>query len=287
MSATHLVVKNFEKFQHYRNRNPPWIKLYGDVLVDLAFLELPEAAQAQLVKLWVLASQLGHPLPNQPKFLAGKIGTKGRFYLDAIIASGFLIPCNQNASDFASEADSTSLAMALANPEHFATPPVRARFQSSELEATTAALERPEFLECSPVALAVWCNSAIAEKWGEQPSPLTQANAVQLSDVLVAAGVGPRIARLSIYRQCRESRKPHPPRAVNYFRPGIEDDWQAELTRRATAASGETPPPMLEEFASSNGAHSDSNRNGAPRQRRAMTPGEATHAAALRAVEDL
>lgn len=95
----HLAIKNFALYQHYRNRNPPWIKLYGDVLSDAAFLQMPEAAQAQLVKLWILASQLGHPLPNNPKLLAGRIGTTGRFHLAVMIAAGFIIPCEQGASE--------------------------------------------------------------------------------------------------------------------------------------------------------------------------------------------
>lgn len=94
----YLAVKDFAKFQHYRDRNPPWIKLYGTLLSDAAFLQMPEAAQAQLIKLWILASQLGHPLPNNPKLLAGRIGALGRFYLTTLIDAGFIIPTEQNAS---------------------------------------------------------------------------------------------------------------------------------------------------------------------------------------------
>lgn len=104
----YLAVKDFRRFQHYKHRNPIWIKLYASILHDPAFLRLPEVAQAQLVKLWVLASQAGDPLPNDAKFLARAIGTS-RVQLDALIASGFLIPtdnasgslevCAQNASN--------------------------------------------------------------------------------------------------------------------------------------------------------------------------------------------
>jgi hypothetical protein len=275
MSATHLVVKNFERFQHYRDRNPPWIKLYGDVLVDLAFLKLPEAAQAQLMKLWILASQLGHPLPNDPKFLAGKIGTKGRFYLSEIIAAGFIIP-----TDFASNGDSSALADPLAKSSENATRPVRARFQSSELEATTADFTNAEFSEITPTALAVWSNVAIAERWGEQPSPFTAAGAVQLADALMAQAANAQVVRLSIYRQCRESKRTHPPRAVNYFRPGIEDDLASAAARRTQVASGETPPPKV----TTNGKH-----NQRAHSATAATPGDRSYAeadAAFAALEE-
>lgn len=123
MSAKFLAVKGFATFQHYRDRNPPWIKLYGTLLSDAAFLQMPEAAQAQLVKLWILASQLGHPLPNNPKLLAGKIGTVGRFHLPNLIDAGFLIPCNDPASEPDSDPrdeSGESASNALAEREHIA-----------------------------------------------------------------------------------------------------------------------------------------------------------------------
>lgn len=139
--ASHLAVKGFATFQHYHNRNPPWIKLYGTILSDVAFLQLPEAAQAQLVKLWVLASQFGHPLPNEPRLLAGRIGTKGQFHLAALIEAGFLIPCEQNASSVASNGASKPLAESGQNAS--STPArtrVRARAESGERRARE---ERP------------------------------------------------------------------------------------------------------------------------------------------------
>jgi DNA-binding NarL/FixJ family response regulator len=30
-------VKNFERFQHYKDRSPPWIKLYNELLDDYEF----------------------------------------------------------------------------------------------------------------------------------------------------------------------------------------------------------------------------------------------------------
>lgn len=101
----YLAIKNFRKHQHYHHRGAPWIKLYASILNDGAFLQLPEAAQSQIVKLWVLASQMGHPLPNDPKLLAGKIGTTGRFHLAAIIAAGFLVPCDDAGEPLLAESE--------------------------------------------------------------------------------------------------------------------------------------------------------------------------------------
>ncbi len=107
-----LAVKNFERFQHYKDRAPIWIKLYTSVLRDAAFLNLPEAGQAQLVKLWVLASQVGNPLPNDPKFLGRSIFARGVLRLDPLIEAGFLIPCDSNTLDADYQRASTALARA-------------------------------------------------------------------------------------------------------------------------------------------------------------------------------
>lgn len=110
MPSRFLAVKGFRKFQHYRDRDPVWIKLYTNLLIDAAFLQLPEVAQAQLMKLWILASQLGNPLPNNPKLLAGKIGTSGKFHLAAIIDAGFLIATDDPSEESASESGKILLA---------------------------------------------------------------------------------------------------------------------------------------------------------------------------------
>lgn len=102
MAEKFLAIKSYWTHQHYHKRGAPWIKLYASVLADATFVQMPEAAQAQLMKLWVLASQFGHPLPNKPKLLAGKIGTTGKFHLATLIDAGFIIPCDENASKDAS-----------------------------------------------------------------------------------------------------------------------------------------------------------------------------------------
>jgi hypothetical protein len=93
----YLEIKDWSKHQHYKDRRPPWIKLYGALLDDPDFLVLAEPAQAQLMKLWLLASRMGHPLPNDPEMLARKVNTK-RLLLPALLASGFVKFCYQDAS---------------------------------------------------------------------------------------------------------------------------------------------------------------------------------------------
>ena len=52
-----LIPKNWVKFQHYKDRNPPWIKLHRDLLIDKEFMRLPLASKALAPMLWLLASE--------------------------------------------------------------------------------------------------------------------------------------------------------------------------------------------------------------------------------------
>lgn len=52
-----MQIKNWKRFQHFKDRKPPWIKLYRDLLDDLAWHELPAEAAKTLVMLWLIASE--------------------------------------------------------------------------------------------------------------------------------------------------------------------------------------------------------------------------------------
>lgn len=50
-------IKHWRKFQHFKDRRPPWIKLYRDLLDDRDWHLLEPAAAKFLVNLWLLASE--------------------------------------------------------------------------------------------------------------------------------------------------------------------------------------------------------------------------------------
>ena len=52
-----MRIKNWKKFQHFRDRKPPWVKLYRDLLDDLEWHELDSKASKVLVMLWLIASE--------------------------------------------------------------------------------------------------------------------------------------------------------------------------------------------------------------------------------------
>jgi hypothetical protein len=52
-----MKIKNWPKFQHFKDRRPPWIKLYRELLDDKEFHDLDAEAAKTLVLLWLLASE--------------------------------------------------------------------------------------------------------------------------------------------------------------------------------------------------------------------------------------
>ena len=52
-----MKIKNWSKFQHFKDRRPPWIKLYRDILDDKQWHALDGDAAKLLVNIWLLASE--------------------------------------------------------------------------------------------------------------------------------------------------------------------------------------------------------------------------------------
>ena len=52
-----IIPKNWDNFQHYKHRSPPWIKLHKNLLDDMDYQRLPVASKALAPMLWLLASE--------------------------------------------------------------------------------------------------------------------------------------------------------------------------------------------------------------------------------------
>jgi len=57
-------IKNWHKFQHFKDRKPPWVKLYRDLLDDIDWHELDSKAAKVLVMLWLIASEEDGKIPE-------------------------------------------------------------------------------------------------------------------------------------------------------------------------------------------------------------------------------
>ena len=59
-----MRIKNWSKFQHFKDRKPPWVKLYRDLLDDIEWHELDSKAAKVLTMLWLIASENDGEIPS-------------------------------------------------------------------------------------------------------------------------------------------------------------------------------------------------------------------------------
>ena len=57
-------VKGWNKFQHFKDRRPLWIKLYRDILDDVEWHDLDPLASKVLISCWLIASEYEGALPD-------------------------------------------------------------------------------------------------------------------------------------------------------------------------------------------------------------------------------
>jgi len=107
-----LAVKGWATHQHYKHRNPPWIKLKRSLLDDMEWHRLPVASRALAPMLWLLASETKNGVIDlDSDALAFRLRVASTELAEAInplIANGWLIdvsdpsamlaPCKQPAT---------------------------------------------------------------------------------------------------------------------------------------------------------------------------------------------
>ena len=52
-----LAIKNWKKYQHYKDRNPPWIKLHWELLTSMDWVTLDDASRVLAVACMLVASR--------------------------------------------------------------------------------------------------------------------------------------------------------------------------------------------------------------------------------------
>ena len=88
---TMFSVKNWDEFQHYKDRNPPWIKLHNHLLDDYEFEMLGDSAKGHLLCIWMLASRTKNEMPFDERWITKKIGASSKVNLQDLVNAGFII----------------------------------------------------------------------------------------------------------------------------------------------------------------------------------------------------
>ena len=86
----YLRVKNWKRFQHYRDRCPPWIKLHYEILTSRDWVMLDERNRLLALVCMLIASRHDGTVPNDPTFIQRVAYLKQRPNLKPLIEIGFL-----------------------------------------------------------------------------------------------------------------------------------------------------------------------------------------------------
>ncbi len=180
-------VKNFERFQHYKDRAPPWIKLYNELLDDYDFGLLPDASKMHLIAIWLLASRSENKIPMDPKWVGRRINANDAVDLQMLADRGFIV-----------------IDQELRNAEQ----------DASTLQAECLSRERVEEEksrgDVRPVAKATRSASRFEEFWAEVPKrdgDNPRKPAEKKFDALVKSGVDPQLMIDGMRQACAEYRR--------------------------------------------------------------------------------
>lgn len=71
MAPTYLRVTKWDRYQHYKNRRPPWIKFYTDLLHPFNKInDLPVPTRYLFDRLLLLAAEYDNAIPNDSELIA-------------------------------------------------------------------------------------------------------------------------------------------------------------------------------------------------------------------------
>lgn len=124
-----IAVIGWDKFQHYGDRDPRWIKLYVELLDKPDWLALSPTAKSLLIHIWLLRARLGTPVETRILRLHARVETRSRHFRDALTSlnhAGLIAVCASNV--LAQEEEKRRSAHASAH----ARPPARAREREAE-----------------------------------------------------------------------------------------------------------------------------------------------------------
>lgn len=98
-----LRVKNWQRYQHYKDRCPPWIKLATDTFQNYDFSRLTDASKLLAICIWTLASRSkAGEIPDDFEYLKAQ-GCLGPIvkpeHLKELIAQGFLEVASETLAD--------------------------------------------------------------------------------------------------------------------------------------------------------------------------------------------
>jgi hypothetical protein len=100
-SPQYLRVRNWEKFQHYKDRRPIWIKYHVELLDDYELTTLDYVTQLLYDRLLLLAARTDNNIPLDPAYVCRMVSIEEpqvAVGLDKLLEQGFLVLAERKRS---------------------------------------------------------------------------------------------------------------------------------------------------------------------------------------------
>jgi hypothetical protein len=105
MDRPHFKVANWAEYQHYKDRNPPWIKLHRHIVTSEMWVSCDDASRVLAIACMVIAAEFDGCVPANPAFIMRRCYLSAEPDFKPLVDSGFLIDasgvlatCEQDAS---------------------------------------------------------------------------------------------------------------------------------------------------------------------------------------------
>lgn len=175
-----IEVRNWSKYQHYKDRNPPWVKLYTSWSDDYEWSCWSDASKLLAICIVMLAGRVQNRIPLDPAWIQQRCGLKKTPDLSELFAVEFIQEIQevrspeQDASTplaGCEQSDSDSLALA------------RSRETETDRGRKAAASAAPDIPGLDRGSWERWCKYRV-----EIRKPLKQASIPAAQKALAAFG---------------------------------------------------------------------------------------------------
>jgi len=94
----YIRIKSYEQYQHYKERNPPWIKLHIEILSGRTWVMLDDASRVLAITLMLLASKNDNKIPCDKAYLQRVAYLNGEPDLSRLLEMQFIEVIDENGN---------------------------------------------------------------------------------------------------------------------------------------------------------------------------------------------
>lgn len=86
-----LYIKNWENYQHYKDRCPPWVKLHTEILTSRTWIMVSDASKLLAVASMMLASKHNGKIPHDEAYIQRAANLENRPDFKELIENDFFV----------------------------------------------------------------------------------------------------------------------------------------------------------------------------------------------------